>query len=220
VKNMFQKGMLPAGSPVQTLNNVMPYWTFAFLTDDDASSIVAYLRTVPAVVHTVPANEPPWTAPVAAPLLQDSEVPMATAGPQTGKSNGRYLAALACMECHSPDLPFGSARPVDITKAFSGGRNFPTAALGIPSPPFPETITSLNITPDSSGIMGWSVADVMKVLAMGIDNKGNPLCPPMPFGPMGAFGSLKAADATDIASYVTNLPPISNPGLQLCVAPH
>lgn len=216
VKNMFQHGMVPGGT---ILNNVMPYWTYAFLTDDDASSIVAYLRTVPAVDHTVPANEAPWTSPAAAPVLTDAEVPMATAGPQAGKSNGRYLAAVVCLECHSPDLPLGSARPVDVTKAFSGGRAFPTASLGIPSPPFPATIFSLNITPDATGIMGWTVDDVKKVLSMGVDNQGNPLCPPMPFGPMGAFAGLTASDATDLANYVLNLAPISNPGLQKCVAP-
>ena len=69
---------------------------------------------------------------------------------------------------------------------------------------------SLNITPDETGIEGWTAADVRTVIKTGVDTDGNHLCPPMPFGPMGAFGGMTDAHAQAIGEYVTRLPPIEN----------
>jgi len=57
------------------------------------------------------------------------------------------------------------------------------------------------------------------VLKTGVNKKGEALCPPMPFGPNGAFGGLTDDDALNIATYITSLPPISNPNVPFCVAP-
>ena len=218
VKTMLTTGVRPSG---KFLSPVMPYWIYHTLTDDDANAIVAYLRTVAPVAHAVPANEPPFAdIPAAAALLGDSEVPSVTSGPQQGKSNGRYLATLACLDCHSPDAAQGAAggRPQDLGKPFQGNRDFKSAALGLP-PSFPTDIYSANLTPDATGIMGWTVADIVRVLHVGVDNDGKLLCPPMPFGPMGGFGKLTEADATDIANYLLNLPAVQNARPSECFIP-
>jgi len=56
------------------------------------------------------------------------------------------------------------------------------------------------------------VADIVKVLKQGEDpNQGDsPICPPMPAGPMQAYGGLTNGDAEDIGHYLLSLPPGDN----------
>jgi hypothetical protein len=58
IKNAIKNGVRTDG---KTLAPVMPYWVFHNMMDSDVDAIVAYLRTVPGVNHTVQANEPPWS---------------------------------------------------------------------------------------------------------------------------------------------------------------
>jgi hypothetical protein len=119
---------------------------------------------------------------------------------------GRYLAGNIgiCMECHTgrDDME----RPL-IDKAFQGGETFGRDALGLP-PGFPDVIYSANLTPDATGIKAWSVTDIVAAIKKGKDKDqgGAPLCPPMPAGPMGAFGGMTDADATDIAHFLRSIP--------------
>ncbi len=205
IKGMFQNGERPNG---EYLHSVMPYWVFGNMTDEDADAVVAYLRTVEPVSHMVPANEAPWDMhpPAAANRIDLSKVPEPESGSADYESavRGRYLATSAgvCLECHTPENEPGSAEPLMLDKAFSGGRVF-SLAPGFAS-------LSANLTQDETGLKGWTKADIVKVLHEGIDKKGEPLCPPMPVGPLGAFGGITDEDANDIAAYILSLPPVVN----------
>jgi mono/diheme cytochrome c family protein len=218
VKALLVTGKKPDGS---SLADVMPYWVFSALADSDADSVVAYLRTVPAVAHEVPANEAPFDVDAAARRVTGDEIPKAASGPQAGASTGRYLATVACLGCHSPDVTSRPADsfPQDVSRAFQGGRDFKAAAIGLPVPPFPADIYSANLTPDASGLAGWTAAQIVTVLHAGVDDAGKALCPPMPFGPMGGFAGLTDADANAIADYLLNLPAAANAVPNECFAP-
>ena len=41
------------------LSQIMPWWVYRGLTDDDLKSIFAYVRAVPAVAHRVDNSKPP-----------------------------------------------------------------------------------------------------------------------------------------------------------------
>ena len=207
IKTMFLDGKRPDG---RFLVSVMPYYVLHNMKAEDADAIVAYLRTLPGVEHVVRPNEAPFNVvPAAATPIDPATIPAADGG---AAENGRYLATMVgvCLECHTPELPIGSPTPIDMTKPFGGGREFPAAALGLPSPPFPETIRSSNITPHATGINGWSTADIVRVIKQGKDQSDAGVCPPMPAGPMGAFGGLTDQDALDIATYISGLPPVNN----------
>lgn len=210
IKAMFMDGRRPEG---RALHPVMPYWVFHNMTDADADSIVAYLRTVPAVEHIVPPSAIQFITRSPAAPIDPATIPRAKGGAVDGgpnPENGRYLAAMAgrCLECHTPDLP-GGVRPIDMRKPFAGDREYSAVALGLSSPPFPEKIYSTNITPAPvSGIGGWTVADIQRAMREGRDRNNGRMCPPMPFGPMGAFAGLTDQDSLDIATYIANLPPI------------
>jgi mono/diheme cytochrome c family protein len=218
IKDMFLSGERPDGT---ALHPVMPYWVFGNMRDSDADAIVAYLRTVDGVDHMLPPNQAPFEAPDdPAPLWPESMIPSPRSNyaDQEAALRGRYLAGNIgiCMECHTPR---DSMQNPIYAKAFQGANEFPRLELGLP-PVFPDVIYSANLTPHDTGIAGYSVADIVAVLKEGEDpdQGGAPICPPMPVGPMGAFGGLTDGDARDIAHYLLSLPPAENVIPNDCVA--
>jgi mono/diheme cytochrome c family protein len=214
IKDMFLKGERPDG---KALHPVMPYWVFGNMSDEDADAIVAYLRTVKGVDHMVPPSQAPFLPPdKPAPRFPEAKIPKPRAdyADRAAAERGRYLAGNVgiCMECHTKRNEMGM---VLVDKAFQGGEEF---RLGIPV--FPDVIYSSNITPDATGIKGWSVKDIVNALKKGedADQDGAPLCPPMPAGPMGAFGGMSTEDATDIAHYLLSIPPGKNAIPGDCIA--
>jgi len=225
IKSMFLEG-IRVHKDDEAMNPVMPYWSFGNMRDEDADAIVAYLRTVPGVDHMVAKSQPPFDeAPPAPAVRVDLEMvpkPSESYSNLAAAERGRYLAAQAgvCLECHTPANEPGPLPPRMLDKAFQGGEEFPAAALGLPSPPFPEVIYSANITPhDDTGIGGWTVSDVVTVLKEGKSKDGSGICPPMPAGPMGAFGGLTDDDATDIAHFLLSIPGVEADEPGQCEAP-
>jgi len=217
VKDMMLNGVRPDG---KALSAVMPYYQFHNMKPEDADAIVAYLRTVPGVDNTLPAHEPPWdNIPAPAPSIDPSTLPTlpSTYADVPAATRGRYLAAEAgaCLECHTKHNAPGAGPEIDVSKAFQGGVSY---QLGLPSPPFPATIYSANLTPHATGLAGWTVADVVKALKEGKDKTGGNICPPMPAGKAG-FAGLTEGDATDIAHYILSLAPADNAVPNGCVAP-
>jgi mono/diheme cytochrome c family protein len=215
IKNAFLNGV---DKDNKALFPIMPYFVLHNMTDSDADAIVAYLRSIPAVSQTIPPRnfdfaQPAMPVPASAlpnPTLQSTDADYASA------MRGKYLAANigVCMECHTQHV--NGPVPLDVNKLFAGGDDFPSAALGLPVPPFPAVIFSENITPSASGLAGWAPSNVVDALKSGIDKSGVHLCPPMPAGPAGAFGGLTDGDALDLANYVTHLPPIDNTVSPIC----
>jgi len=183
---------------------IMPYYMFGNLTMDDAQSIAMYIKSVPSIANTVPMNTAPQP-PQAAPRVDDTMIPHTTlpsSDPQYGAAvRGRYLAKVACIECHTERNPPGSSSVLNLAKAFAGGQHFPLGFL--------ETI-SANLTPHATGLASFSAGDIAATLRTDQEKgTGRPLCPPMPGGP-GRLGDLVDGDLADIAAFVHTLPPVSN----------
>jgi hypothetical protein len=96
-------------------------------------------------------------------------------------------------------------KALDLTKAWQGGRSATATVNGAP-----KMYQSANLTPDMTGIMGWTPADVVTAVKMGKDKMGRMLCAPMRQFP------LTDADATDIASYLLSIPPVANARTMTC----
>lgn len=212
VKDMLLNGKRPDG---KFLSSVMPYYQFHNLKAADADAIVAYLRSLPPVEHVLPPHQAPFDSiPGPADPIDPATIPMPSAGyPEPEAAlRGRYLAAEAgaCLECHTKHNPPGPGVPIDMNKAFQGGETYPAAALGLPVPPFPAEITSRNLTPDATGLQGWTLAQIVTAIKEGKDKEGSGICPPMPSGAMAPFGGMTTEDATDIAHYLLSLPAAAN----------
>lgn len=222
IKNMFQNGLRPSATGMEALNPIMPYFVFHNMTDADADAVVAFLRTVPAVANDIPRRDVEFDVPAAAPPLSDTIIPAPLPGDPNYVSlmNGRYLASKAgvCVECHTKHLDPASmsATVLDETKLFAGGEDYSSL--------FASTLmihpVSKNITSDmTTGLGTWTAEDIVTALTMGKSKDGTGICPPMPSGPMGAFGKLDPQDAMDIANYIKSLPAISNMIVDMCVFP-
>jgi mono/diheme cytochrome c family protein len=223
IKNAFRNGTRTDG---KTLAPIMPYWIFHNMTDDDADAVVAYLRTVPGVNHTVQANEPPWSdindsgSAGLSPYIEDSEIPMPTGG-GSAALHGRYLASKAglCIDCHTPDAVQPSARLIDVSKAYQGGRFFTKEQLGLLDASYPETIYSRNITPDATGIGGWTKEQVETAIADGKDLMGNAVCAATHGSMVSPYAALTQEDLDDITAYIMNLPPQAHDTGSDCAGP-
>lgn len=91
------------------LVDFMPWDMYAHLTDRDLASILAFLRALPAVDRPVqPPTEYSWTTRLEIlrgtyPYVND--LADYDTRPREGAiERGRYLASIACPECHAPDL--------------------------------------------------------------------------------------------------------------------
>jgi hypothetical protein len=193
------------------------------MTDADADAIVGYLRAIPAIANSTPPRQTlpvPLTAP--APPIPVASIPDTTlpgSDPQyAAAEQGRYLAGQVgfCLDCHTP-WRLGATQPLDLSRAFAGGRAFSSRDWGVPSPA-PPVVYSYDVTPDPTGIEGWTASDVASLLLEGTVPGGGALCRPMPSGPTGALGGLSPQDARAIGVYLTTIAPVAGDNVPQCSA--
>jgi len=209
IRAAFQEGI---GTDGRNMHPIMPYWVFANLLDEDARAIVAYLRTVPGVDRVTPPHEPPFNdLPGRAPLIQTDMIPMPVSGfaEQESAMRGRYLTTHAslCVDCHTPEMNLLQL-DFDFTKMMQGGRGFPRELFGFPPvDPYPEIIYTANLTPHTTGLDGYTQADIIKVLREGLNPLDEGICAPTHSGPASPYAGLTDDDVIDIANYLLSLPP-------------
>ncbi|HEY0382587.1 MAG TPA: cytochrome c [Candidatus Elarobacter sp.] len=145
---------------------IMPSWDYAAFGDDDAASVIAYIRSLPPVDRATPRVQlgpvgrvlvATHKLPFDATRIADEGVPTATPPPSgTSVAYGTYLVRIGgCMGCHGAHLSGGH---------LAGGPNDPPAS---------------NLTP--AGIGQWSSADFIRTLNKGRDPGGHNLNDFMPW---------------------------------------
>ena len=182
---------------------IMPYFAYGTLDNEDIYSIIAYIRSIPAIRNTAPPSNPAFpmnlvvrTFPKKARLTQRP--------PESDTVKyGEYLVrASGCIECHT------TARHGQIVKslAFSGGREFimPNGVL-----------TSPNITPDmETGIGNMGREDFIKrfkaydpvfYTAPKLGRKDMPTIMPWTM-----YAGMEVKDLAAIYDYLHSLPPKKN----------
>jgi mono/diheme cytochrome c family protein len=102
---------------------------------------------------------------------------------------GRYLAAAGdCAGCHTT---VGGA-------SYAGGRPLET--------PF-GTVLSANLTPDATGLKGWSADQFYRAMHDGIAANGDHLYPAFPYN---YFAHMPRADTDALFAYLQSLAPVAN----------
>jgi mono/diheme cytochrome c family protein len=187
------------------LNSAMPYWLFHNMTDADAMSIVAFLRSLPPVSAMAGDAALGSKNPDATPLTPLTGFPASSLQPgdadYEAAQAGKYLASSVaqCVKCHSPA---------------SGG--LPTSFFSGAAPTSSTQIFASNLTPDPTGLgagdagPAWTAADIATALKLGKDKNGVALCGSMPSGVKG-YGGLTDADANAIGVYLTTIPGVAHP---------
>jgi mono/diheme cytochrome c family protein len=188
---------------------IMPYPEYALLELADVDSIIKYLRTVPPNDNVVAADYPRPDIHPPAVLVDGSKVPHTTLAKSDpdydAAERGRYIASVACLNCHTeevvlPDGMIDHDEP-NLAKAFAGGKQYTFEHLQ-------PKHTSLNITPDATGLAGWTVDDIVQTLKNNQEKgQGRAFCNTHPGE---AYKQMAEADMHDVAVYIHSLPPIKN----------
>jgi mono/diheme cytochrome c family protein len=137
-------GVAKDGSP---LFPVMPYPKYARLSREDAESIVAYIRTLKPITHSVPERKLPFPLPFIVRTMPTAPQFRAVPPKTDRVAYGEYLTnAAVCADCHTPTDDQGQPLP---GRDFAGGQEFklPNGAVVRPA----------NITGDAdTGIGTWT----------------------------------------------------------------
>jgi hypothetical protein len=167
----------------------MPVQDFGWLPDADVLAMVSYLRTVPpvdrpngeVVVKTLGKildRREKLVMDVARHIDHDRHDLAPPRAPTA--EYGRYEARL-CLGCHGEHL--------------TGG----------PLPGAPSSFAvPLNLTPDATGLAGWSPRDFDAVMRRGMRKNGKALDPLMPTE---SWKNLDDVELTALWAYLTSLPP-------------
>jgi mono/diheme cytochrome c family protein len=179
-----RRGIRPGGTRLL----IMPSWDYAVLSDSDAASLVAYIRSLPPVDRETPRVRlgPVGRVLVATHKLPFDAVRIADEGPPPTPpppmmmvEYGKYLTRIGgCMGCHGVHL--------------SGGH-----LAGSPDDPPASNITT-------RGIGTWSAADFMVTLTKGKDPSGHVL---NPFMPWRTIRDMTDNELEAIYDYLVSVPP-------------
>ena len=167
----------------------MPSHDSNWLPDDDIAATISYVRTLPPQTKQNPGMQ---IGPLGKVLDQLGKIPIDVArridhqhvakgpAPSADASYGAYLARL-CSGCHGEG---------------QGGGPLPGAPPSMPVP--------LNLTPDETGLLGWSLDDFKHTLKTGLRKKdGRKLDPMMP---VESFGQFDDVEMQALFSYLQSLP--------------
>jgi hypothetical protein len=166
----------------------MPSHEIAWLPDSDITAVVSYLATLPPVSKPNGPSELGALAKIldrqnlividVARRIDHSKTDIAPP-PTPTAAYGRYLARL-CTGCHGDTL--------------SGGP--------IPGAP-PELPVPSNITPDATGLKGWTYEDFDRLLVQGMRKNGKKLDP---FMPISGFGKMDETEKKALWAHLITLP--------------
>jgi mono/diheme cytochrome c family protein len=183
-----REGIRPDGT---LIGPPMPFEVYRGISDDDLASIVAYLRTVPAVENDPGASTyniplpPAWGPPIATVAAVPEGVTV---------EYGAYLAGPLghCTVCHTPQMENGQ---FDFENRLgAGGMQFPQ--------PDGTVVTAPNVTP--TGLGEYTDAQIATMITEGKRPDGSAMHPPMPYG---FLGNMKQDDVSAIILYLRSLPP-------------
>jgi mono/diheme cytochrome c family protein len=190
---------------------------YSVMTDEDVLSIVAYLRTLRPIRHTLARSAPPGRQHES---VQPVVPPMRARTALSAIQRGEYLVHLGeCMGCHTPARADGN--PVREL-AFAGGRRFriekgvgsevssfdptyPSASASARPPATGRVVASANITPDPSGIPYYTEATFIQTIRTGKVGGVRALSAAMPWI---FFRTMTDADLRDIFAYLRSVRPV------------
>jgi cytochrome c553 len=186
-----REGRRPDGS---LIGPPMPIRVYRGISDDDMMAIVAYLRQVPAVHHSITEHATyPFPLESYGPPVDHVPNP-----PDDPVARGAYIAGpLAhCMDCHTPAVTVSRR---DVTRTGMGGLAF-------------EGPWGVAMAPDITAAKGrgrlgdWTDEQIIEAITRGVSADGRRLAPPMT-SRSGVFSRLASADMHDLIAYLRSLPP-------------
>ncbi len=183
---------------------LMPYLSYNHLTQEDAYSIVAYIRTLKPIKNNVPESKLNFPLNfIVKTIPPKGYVPAKEVDRSNKLEYGKYLVSIAgCADCHTPSEQ-GEPKP---GMDFAGGMEFQT--------PW-GTVRSANISPDNkTGIGSWSEEAFISRFksfdsdsAKAIPVKQGEFNTIMPWT---LFGGMTREDLSAVYTYLHSLKPVNH----------
>lgn len=182
---------------------LMGYHRFGKMDEEDIHSIVAYIRTLPAIKKDIPRSKPDFPVNILINTMPEKAAFTKMPKEEDAVAYGKYLINVSgCVECHSKT---DKGQVVPGTE-FGGGMEFNQPAGIMRSP---------NITFDNkTGIGSWTSTFFVQRFKMYADSSyhGKSVAPtelntPMPWT---MFAGMSEKDLTAIYTYLKTIAPINN----------
>jgi hypothetical protein len=181
---------------------LMPYQHYGVSDKEDVYSIIAYIRSLPAIPNDVPKSQPDFPVNILLHLSPAKPAFVTRPAESDTVKYGQYLVTMAsCMDCHSKE------NRGEIIKGteFGGGREFILPG---------GTVRSANITFHSTGLEGWTKEQFIARFTAYTDSsyKSPKLAltdfnTPMPWT---MYGGMKTSDLAAIYAYLRSLKPMES----------
>ncbi|MEK6375546.1 MAG: cytochrome C [Acidobacteriota bacterium] len=128
---------------------MMPYQHYRYMSDEDAKSIVAFIRTLKPLRNQVPEKHLDFPVNFIAKFIpKPLDGPVAAPDPANRLEYGHYLARIGgCYECHTPHIEKGG---IDESRPFAGG--------WVMKGPWGRVVTA-NLTPAPHTFMGQATKE-------------------------------------------------------------
>src|SRR5688572_503932 len=183
---------------------LMPYPYYGRMDREDIYSIIAYVRSLPAVESTVPESVSDFPRNFIINTIPKKADPQTRPDPSNGIAYGAYMTnASGCVECHTqvdkgqiiPELSFGGSREF----------KFPDGSI----------VRSSNISPDeNTGIGKWTKEQfVARFKAYADSAYVTPSVAPGEFNtimPWTMYAQMKEEDLAAIYAYLRTVRPVEN----------
>lgn len=132
------------GKDGRALFPIMPYPAFGRATKEDIYSVIAYIRTLPAIEHATEPSRSDFPMNLIINTLPTEPQFVDAPDPDNPVEYGEYLVTIAaCTECHTKQ-----EQGKVVGQPYAGGMEFPL--------PNNRVVTSANITPHARGIGSWT----------------------------------------------------------------
>lgn len=183
---------------------VMPYPYYGKMDEEDIKSIIAYIRSLPAIENTIEDSKSNFPMNFIINTIPHRGEAQKMPSKSDVVSYGKYLAnAASCVECHTP-VDKGQ---IIAGKEFSGGREFAF--------PNGNILRSSNITADiSTGIGSWSENQFVQLFKVRSDSAAlNQKVGPTDFNtimPWTMYGKMETEDLKAIFAYLRTIKGIKN----------
>lgn len=188
----------------EALFPMMPYESFRQMSDEDARSVVAYVRTLKPIRHVVAKRQLDFPVNLLIKFApKPVEAPVVAPDPKDTIAHGKYLVTIAgCRECHTPHDDKGQRIP---GADYSGGWVMPG--------PWGRVVTA-NITPDPGNYMGRATREefIGRIKAFeGLGGENAPLAEPgkNTLMPWAHFAGMTEGDLGAIYDYLKTVPAIA-----------
>jgi mono/diheme cytochrome c family protein len=189
----------------RALRSDHPATYYSVMTDSDLASVIAYLRSLAPIRRRLARSAPER---VPGSPIQAAVVPASDTELTTPVRRGAYLVQLGeCCGCHSPSR---AENPSFAQMLFAGGRRFyiekgvGLELFGDP-PKGAPVVTSMNLTPDASGIPYYTRAIFIQTIRTGRVAGVRQLSAAMPWI---YFRTMTDLDLSDVFAYLQTLPPV------------